>query len=398
MGRKDEIIAISHDRLPDVSTACNLVHDISNKDIKCGPQKVIKPLVLYGAGNLGKMAANYFRQIGITFQYVVDANAPAYGDDLFWHGTPVVTPEDVQTKDKVTSTIAVCISTTPIAPLWKSLADQGWQDIVPFYDIAEAYCDQHPLSNGWFSGKLQPWTLSGIEWVLERWDDDVSRAHHVQFLAWRTLREEWTFARAPVTIEDRYFIEPIRSVLGEHECVLDIGAHHGEICTKFSQLVNGKFEALYAVEPDQDNLSILRSNFSVFFPEDTINRVHIIDSVVGDRECISKIYTGLDYATQICVYGNKTVHTKTIDNLNISPSVIKLHVEGSELYSFIGGLETIRKSRPIIAATIYHNELGIYKFPQLLMKYLDDYRFTLRLHGWCGTGLVLYAVPIERLQ
>ena len=29
--------------------------------------------------------------------------------------------------------------------------------------------------------------------VLARWDDDVSRAHHLQFLAWRRLREEWIF-------------------------------------------------------------------------------------------------------------------------------------------------------------------------------------------------------------
>lgn len=398
MGREDEIIAITHDRLPDVRMACDLVRNISREEIKHGPRKVIKPLVLYGAGNLGKMAASYFRHLGIVFQYVVDANAFEYKDDPFWQGTSIVRPEDIQEKDKILSTLAVCISTAPIVPIWKSLVDQGWQDIVPFYDIAEAYCDLHPLSNGWFSGKLQPTAISGMEWVLERWDDDISRAHHVQFIAWRALREEWTFAGAPVTIDDRYFIEPIKRALSDHECFLDIGAHHGEICIRFSQLVHGKFKAIYAVEPDYDNLSILRDNFRNYFLEDSYNRVNIIDSVVGDRECLSKIYSGLDYATQICVYGNRTVNINTIDNFNVSPSLIKIHVEGVELYSFVGGLETIRKSRPIIAATIYHNELGVYKFPQLMMKCLEDYRFTLRLHGWCGTALVLYAVPLERLQ
>lgn len=398
MGKETAIITVAHDQLPDVHSACDLVREIAGKAINHEPRKVDKPLVLYGAGNLGRLAASYFKHIGISFQLVVDANAVVYNDDPFWQGTSIVRPEDVQVKDKESSILAICISTAPISPIYKSLADQGWQDIVPFYDIAEAYSDLHPLSNGWFTGKLQPAEISGMEWVLERWHDDTSRAHHLQFLAWRALREEWRFAGAPVTIDDRYFIEPVKAMLDDHECFLDIGAHHGEISVKFANLVCGKFEAIYAVEPDQDNLLKLRENLDQSFIKEQKKRVHILDSVVGDRCCINKIYAGLDYATQLCSYGNRIVNVQTIDSLSLSPTIIKLHVEGSELHSFVGGLETIRKSRPIIMATIYHNELGIYRFPQLLMQCLDDYKFYLRLHGWCGTGLVMYALPLERLS
>ena len=77
---------------------------------------------------------------------------------------------------------------------------------------------------------------------------------------------------------------------------------------------------------------------------------------------------------------------------------MKLHLEGGELAALKGGIQTIRRSRPIIAATTYHNSLGLWEFPQWIMHNLMDYRFYLRLHGWCGTGLVIYAIPLERIR
>jgi hypothetical protein len=127
-------------------------------------------------------------------------------------------------------------------------------------------------------------------------------------------------------------------------------------------------------------------------------KVNVLEMVLGDRRCINKVYDGIDYATQLCSFGNRSVTVDTVDGLRLAPTFVKLHVEGDELNVFIGGLETIRQSRPIVAATIYHNELGIYRFPQVLMSCLDDYDYYLRLHGWCGTGLVMYALPRTRLS
>jgi hypothetical protein len=50
----------------------------------------------------------------------------------------------------------------------------------------------------------------------------------------------------------------------------------------------------------------------------------------------------------------------------------------------------------VIAATVYHNDDGIWKTPLWMMHSLEDYRFLFRVHSWCGTGAVLYAIPAER--
>jgi hypothetical protein len=89
--------------------------------------------------------------------------------------------------------VAVSVVTSPYVPIERSLAARDCVDVVPFYDLAESLRGQHPLSNGWFAEPLTADDQIEIEGVLVGWDDDVSRAHHLQFMAWRRLREEWTF-------------------------------------------------------------------------------------------------------------------------------------------------------------------------------------------------------------
>ncbi|MFM2280519.1 MAG: hypothetical protein RLZZ444_2750, partial [Pseudomonadota bacterium] len=74
----------------------------------------------------------------------------------------------------------------------------------------------------------------------------------------------------------------------------------------------------------------------------------------------------------------------------------KLHLEGHELEALKGGVETMTRHRPVVAATVYHNADGLWRTAHWLQLHLADYRLLFRLHSWCGTGAVLYAIPAER--
>jgi hypothetical protein len=80
----------------------------------------------------------------------------------------------------------------------------------------------------------------------------------------------------------------------------------------------------------------------------------------------------------------------------MKPTFIKMHLEGEDYNAFKGGMKTIQNSRPIVVATTYHNRLGVWQFPELLIKSLPNYTFFLRQHSWSDTGSVLYAIPKER--
>jgi hypothetical protein len=90
------------------------------------------------------------------------------------------------------------------------------------------------------------------------------------------------------------------------------------------------------------------------------------------------------------------VMRRRLDALHLAPSFLKLHLEGAELAALRGARDTLVKHRPLVAATVYHNEDGIWRTPLWLMQTLPHYRFLFRAHSWCGTGAVIYAIPQER--
>ena len=102
--------------------------------------------------------------------------------------------------------LVVSIATLPFGELADGLRAQGWAEVVPLYDVTEAYRDRYPLGNGWFMATPGAAQRVAIERVLGGWSDDRSRAAHLQFIAWHRLREDWVFDDAPVGLDDRYFI------------------------------------------------------------------------------------------------------------------------------------------------------------------------------------------------
>jgi len=122
----------------------------------------------------------------------------------------------------------------------------------------------------------------------------------------------------------------------------------------------------------------------------------VYDWVLADYDGEALFHSGLDYASQLSDTGQSCVVTRTIDALGIFPTFIKFHLEGAELAALKGARQTLLNCRPLIAATVYHNDDGIWKTASWLMETLADYRFLFRVHSWCGTGAVIYAIPNER--
>ena len=397
MGKKPEIATVKYAKAPDRKEALHLLHEIAKKPILCGSRKVDKPLVLYGAGDLGKMAKEYFDTLGIPFTCVVDASPDKHRQDPFWGGVEILAIQDVPAELKKTALFVICIVTAPFSLVTKPLKEQGWVDLVPFYDIAEEYINLHPLSNGWFSGKLNEEDIYGLASVLCRWEDSTSRAHHLQFLAWRCLREEWFFDDAPVTINDRYFIPQVLSVLHDHEVFLDIGSYHGDVIIRFLEIVKNRYKEIFAIEPDKENLIKLRSRLKEYMSSDKGN-IHLLECALGSEAKKERFYHGLGFASQFSKLGQTEITVKEMDDLSIPATFIKLHIEGWERDVISGGLETIISNRPILTVTSYHKRNGLWSLPSQLMTCLDNYIFLFRLHSWHGTGGVIYALPRERID
>lgn len=389
------VIARAFETAPPATEAPALLAEIACATSTARPLQPTLPLALYGAGDLGRMARDHLRFLDIPIAAVIDRNADALAADPGWTGIPVLHPDTVDPTFKREAMLAVSIATNPFAPLQASLRAAGWENVVPYYDIAESFRDRHPLSNGWIADPFSPEDVAGLSTVLEGWADDRSRAHHLQFLAWRRLRQEWTFADAPVTLGDRFFIPEILASLRDDEHLVDAGAYFGHVTRRFIEERQGRFAAITAIEPDSQSLAVLRQTIAAL-PADHAGKVTVLDVILDDTPQSRSFHEGLGYASQIASTGQQVRKTLTVDDLGLKPSILKLHLEGHELPALKGAAKTLSTSRPIVMATVYHNADGLYATAQWLMQTLENYRFLFRLHSWCGTGAVIYAIPEER--
>lgn len=387
---------MNFERPPTPPEAVRIFNEIASRTAKPAARKVDKPLAIYGAGKLGKMAVELLEHVCIRPEMIVDANPERARIDPFWDERAIIEPSQISLEIRSSYLLAVSIANLPFDELATTLYTQGWKDIVPFYDIAEAYKDRYPLSNGWVLDQLEDADISATQKVLETWNDDISRAHHLQFMAWHRYREDFRFTGAPVTIDDRYLIPEVLETLGDEETFIDAGAHHGEVAERFRAAVYNRYKDAWMIEPDLANAISVEQSISGLHATDQA-RNHLLNIAVASKSGTSRFFSGLGYASQLSELGSDVVTVKTIDELELAPSFIKLHLEGYELDALMGAESTLRRWRPIITATAYHNELGVWRLPWWLMNLLKDYQYYFRLHSWCGTGAVIYCIPKERI-
>jgi FkbM family methyltransferase len=384
------------DSAPSTAVARLLLDEISATTADAGALAPRQPLALYGGGDLGRLARDHLRHLQIPIAAVIDRNAQAIEGDPGWAGIPVFHPDAVDPAFKQQAMLAVSIATSPFVPLQAALHADGWGEVVPYYDIAENFRDRHPLSNGWIAPTFGSEDIGAMSQALAGWDDDRSRAHHLQFIAWRRLRQDWTFSDAPVTVGDRFFIPEVVSLMTDEERYIDAGAHHGSVSRRFVETCQGRFKALTAIEPDPQSLQKLRETIAAL-PSEVSRRITVIDALLDSTPQPQRFHAGLGYASQIAASGDTERTSVTLDQLELAPTILKLHLEGYELPALNGAKATLSTYRPIVMATVYHNADGLHATANWLMRTLENYRFLFRLHSWCGTGAVIYALPQERL-
>lgn len=341
-------------------------------------------VVLYGAGSMGKMAIDLMKKFNISPEYIIDKKAQGELD-----GIKIISPEQIKNEDCKKYTVIVCIVTIPFNPLYQYLKDLGFEDVRHFYDYSEIVFPSL-MSNGWMKSDLTPKDIESIKNVLKSLEhDETSLAHYLQFLWWRIARKEFIYPSYPVLTGRKFFKTPSMPKLTKNEIFIDGGAHLGQSIQDFLLATEGEFKHIYAFEPDEENLKILKNNIND-------EKVTFLNQALYDIQEEKKFLHGLDYASKIVEDGNKIVKAVPLDLIeNLNPTIIKLHIEGDELKALEGAKKTIEKQRPILMVMADHNEDGLFKIPEFIIG-LKDYKLYFNLHDYCGNSAVFYGYPKER--
>ena len=360
-----------------------------------------RPIVLMGAGGLGRRTLAGLRRNGVTPLAFAD-NAPArHGTSI--DGLPVMSPADAA---QSFGRAAVFVVTIWGANSPHRFAHSRDQLRALGCDVVSAF---PPLF--WkYAGDLLPFYLQDLpSRVLEQrdqvldgfdlWSDDASRAEYVAQVRFR-LNADFDGLSHPVG-HPQYFPDDLFA-WRDDEWFVDAGAYDGDTVRTLAALHHDRFAHLLAVEPDPMNFAKLQATVAGLPPA---VRAKVSCRQVAAGAAPAVLYldaTGTASSATATTAGVRTiaVDAETIDEMTAGarPTFIKLDIEGFEIDALRGARATIDAHAPIVAVCVYHLQDHLWRIPRLLHSWRDDYRFFLRPHNEEGWDLVCYAVPRARLR
>lgn len=335
-------------------------------------------LVLVGAGGLGRKIARVSPPVAF-----IDGDPALVGMTI--QGVPVLTFDETR-KLYPDATYCVTIwgaaSSHRIAQTENVLRNGGVRDLIPFAVLLRRAGLSH-----YFIGPTVTLNNAGLATMDGIWADKESA--DVWFENSES-RYRGTVTNLPEPIAGPQYMAPgLFTFLGDREVVVDGGAFDGD--TFRSWMAEGhEFKRWHGFEPHP-------ANFDKFMREVYPPRnMSAYPFALGARCGLTTISTDALNSAVVGAAGISVQET-TLDALGLSPTFVKLDIEGAELDALEGMRETVTRCRPVMAVCVYHKPDHLWRVPLALREMIPDAKLYLRPHGAEGWDTVCYAVPPERV-
>jgi FkbM family methyltransferase len=178
---------------------------------------------------------------------------------------------------------------------------------------------------------------------------------------------------------------------------VDAGACFGDTALAFADSVTPEGR-VFSFEPLLSHVGIVRHNLAQN-PE--IGNVALFPFALGDRNQEGEVASGDVNPGFSVAQESSGVKLRTLDRMVEDGSIpkvdfVKMDIEGFELAALKGAEQTLRRFRPKLAISIYHNWEDYWT----ILKYVDglklDYRFYLENYTLSDGETILYASSVDR--
>jgi FkbM family methyltransferase len=180
-----------------------------------------------------------------------------------------------------------------------------------------------------------------------------------------------------------HFISDETPITSE-DIVIDCGAAEG----LFSIVAAQKAKMVYAIEPVPFWHESLNKTFQHY------ENIALMTYGVGHKNAEMQM-TNDEIYSRITSNGGIRISVRTLDSLffekDIPVSFIKADVEGFEFQTLLGAENLIRKNRPKISITVYHDTNHFLEIMDYLRNIHQDYTFKLRGIAANGNPVLLQA-------
>ena len=346
-----------------------------------------RPLWIFGAGNFGRSLATAAQQQGIAVAGFVETSpriASALGLPILdWQALALKAPE-------AQLALGIFNRDAPYDELLSIAAKAGFAKPLMPWELYEQFAS----ALGWrFWLSSRSYLLDAmarIGQVADRLADAESRKILYRMCAFRLgLDLEY----ASFLSEEVRYINPLTlpTLQGRDITYVDCGAYDGDSYEELIAWPEISCSRAFLLEPDPENFAQLvqkvgaKDKSAICLPLAAAEDYSILTFNAGQGEACSISQQG----------GGVSIAAVALDQLlpGAPVDLIKLDVEGAEAQVLRGAEQIIRRSRPVLIVSLYHNPQDLWELPELLFELCSDYRFHIRQHCPNTFESVLYAVP-----
>ena len=319
-----------------------------------------KPIVLYGMGNGADKIISVCRQYGIKISGVFSSDS--FVRKKIFHDMPVTDYETAKEKfhDMI---ILLCFGTSlpEVITNIKRIAKEN-----------ELYAPDVPVyGETLFCSEYYEQRKDEFKHIYNILADDISKKTFKDIISYK-LTGNIEYLYNCETDES----EPYHSFLklSDDETYLDLGAYRGDTVLSFCERVK-QWNKIIAVEPDKKTYGKLIT------ATEHLGNIQNINAAVSDK-CGEALFS-MNGSRGLGKSG-KLIQTDvlTVDSLNITPTFIKMDIEGAEVAVINGSQKTISVCRPKMQIAAYHRSGDLIDIPKAVLSIRNDYKVYLR-HNPC---------------
>ena len=355
------------------------------------------PMVLFGAGGLGRRTLAGLRRLGLEPVAFSDNDPALWGTDV--DGVPVLSPRDSAryARDGVAVvTIWRAEGGHEFAITRSQLETFGWLRVEPFLPLYWAAPEQFlPYLAAGRPSDVLP-AADEIRRAFALLGDEASRLEFVAQLRWRVLGDFSAVSEPTPGCDAANEYWPAGLVsCSASESFVDCGAFDGDTLCRYVHAFSS-FSAWSAYEPDPVNVEVLERRVAAL-PSDLGRRVRVRAAATGAAAATAFFVADGTAAAHLSPTGAVSaieVPVAALDeeDLPSAPSFVKLDVEGAEAATLRGASALLRAHRPTLAVSAYHRLPDLWELPLLVHELCPWARLELRAHAAEAFDLVLYAL------
>jgi len=340
-------------------------------------------IVLYGAGRFAEAVIDAWQKIGVNPCHCIDSDPKKWGTLL--RNIPVLNPRVLA--DYRDSTPLVMIAAMTTHDIEKTLREKQISFFFAERDGSIGYLSGHWLLDHRIEFEKLYFSLT----------DDASRRVMLEVAKARLFQHYYfpmrgNFFSAEIATLPQYFSEDILS-FANNEFFIDCGAFDGDTLIAFSALMHrlgGYHWQAIAFEADTENARrVIRT-----LEDYEISQVKLVNAAIGEHG--GKASADCFHNCQSKEKLSDEIQVLALDEAlkDVSPTFIKMDIEGSELAALRGARQTILTYYPKLAICIYHSTSDLLEIPLFILENFPDYKLYIRHHSpstlW---ETVCYAVP-----